>query len=241
MLGPYYVQNIAIMIIKVDALDDMPLCRWPLCRRIESRARCSASRCYAIKADNKAARAHRQKGFSLFEVLIALFILGIGVVGATSLQLAALRTTKHTSAQTSAVQMAVEIGERLRLSLNSATPMSDGDLSALVDYKSVEGEPVPAAGCYGRSCSVTEMASRDVYELKKRLYQEIPGGRVRICRDDTPWNTGTKTLDWNCSGGANAALVVKIGWPVKKPDGTVPSGSIGFPPLVAMTIAANVR
>jgi type IV pilus assembly protein PilV len=224
------------MIIKSGVRDDVLQLRYvwqlrsSLCRSFKSHSPCSAS---------KITSRHKQKGFSLFEVLIALFILGVGVVGATSLQLAALRTTRHTSTQTSAVQMAVDIGERIRLS--SWTLMSADELSALVDYKSVEGEPVQVAGCYGRSCSLSELVQRDVYELKKRLHQEIPSGRVRICRDDMPWNAGAKTLDWKCSGGANAALVVKIGWPVKKPDGTVQSDSTGFPPLVAMTIADNAR
>jgi type IV pilus assembly protein PilV len=222
------------MIIKFGAFDTMPLLRRSLYSDFKRQGFRSATRAIGKPASKK-----DQKGFSLFEVLIALFILGIGVVGATSLQLAALRTTRHTSTQTSAVQMAVDISERSRLS--GWTLMPGDEYAGLVDYKSMEGEPVQVAGCYGRSCSLSELAQRDVYELKKRLHQEIPNGRVRICRDDMPWNAGTKTLDWKCGGGANAALVVKIGWPVKKPDGTVQSDSTGFPPVVAMTIAHNAR
>lgn len=216
------------MIIKIDVREGLSSSRRVLYQDFE------------VRCDDLVSNAiikNKQKGFSLFEVLIALFILAIGVVGATSLQLAALRTTKHTSIQTAAVQMAVDISERIRL--NNPALKSGDEPYAGVDYRFTDGEPAQAAGCYGRSCTMSELARWDVYELKKRLYQEIPSGRVRICRDDMPWNPGAEKLDWTCSGGGDASLVVKIGWPTKTPDGTARSDSTDFPPLVAMTIAVH--
>jgi type IV pilus assembly protein PilV len=179
----------------------------------------------------------RQQGFSLIEVLISLVILGAGVMGASAMQLSALRAARHTSAQTSAVQMATDFGERMRI--NHVASKTDGAAYLSVNYRAAEGEPAGGVSCYSKRCSPAELEAADIHELKKQLRKDIPDGRVLVCRDERPWNTGVKTLTWDCSGGAEAPIVVKIGWPEKGGDGAPLSDANSFPPLVAMAVATH--
>jgi prepilin-type N-terminal cleavage/methylation domain-containing protein len=56
------------------------------------------------------------KGFSLVEVLIAVFVLALGVIGAAGLQLAAVRTSQQSGYQTIAVELANELADKMRSS-----------------------------------------------------------------------------------------------------------------------------
>ena len=51
-------------------------------------------------------------GFALGEVLIAILVLGLGVIRAAALQLTAMRTTQQSAFQTAALQLAVEMPTR---------------------------------------------------------------------------------------------------------------------------------
>ena len=59
---------------------------------------------------------HRQKqqGFTLLEVLIALLVLSIGLLGLAALQTTSLRSNQMASMRTTATQLAYDISDRLR-------------------------------------------------------------------------------------------------------------------------------
>ena len=62
-------------------------------------------------------RIHRnsQAGTSLFEVLIALFILGVGLLGVISLQAESLKLNQQASSSTQALLLANDMAERIRI------------------------------------------------------------------------------------------------------------------------------
>ena len=53
--------------------------------------------------------ASTEHGFSLIEVLISVFVLAVGVIGAAGMQLTALRTTQQSVFQTKALHLATEM------------------------------------------------------------------------------------------------------------------------------------
>lgn len=185
----------------------------------------------------------RFNGFSLVEVLVSILILAIGVIGAAGMQLAATRTTQQSALQTVALQLASEMSDKIRANGAAIRGRLENPFLS-VDYNSAtQGEPVaPAKLCFGIDCSDRDLAAFDVYEWERRVKSELPGGRVRICRDISPWDRGTRSLTWDCSpGDANgtAPLVIKLGWQGKNPDGSlVRSGGAEFPPSVAVTVIA---
>ncbi len=186
-----------------------------------------------------------KNGFSLIEVLVAISILTLGVIGTAGLQLAALRTARQSAFHAFALQLATEMADTMRADHGRArqTGGVTGGVDPYVgmDYRSAEGEPArPAKLCYASACDAQELAAFEIYEWKKRIRAALPGGRVKVCRDASPWDASKKTLSWNCEGAMDdsAPVVVKFGWQSKNPDGSLIRDANGsFPPAVALAVA----
>ena len=74
------------------------------------------------------ARSKTSQGFSLIEVLVALVILGVGLMGLARLQLVLLAGTADTAAYDHAVRLANERIESLRFTrLTGSVPISGAD------------------------------------------------------------------------------------------------------------------
>ncbi|MFZ6845991.1 type IV pilus modification protein PilV [Undibacterium sp. RuTC16W] len=186
----------------------------------------------------------KNQGFSLIEVLIAVFVLALGVIGAAGLQLAAIRTSQQTNFQTNAVQLANELADKMR---SNDAQMKLADASNLflnMNYDSAV-DPTPSAPtlCYtsAANCTSTDLAKADIYEWQIRLKNSLPGGRVVVCRDSTPFDTTTKSLTWTCKPDANSGLTLKIGWKSKNPDGSFNSNAGVIPPSFAYAIEPYVK
>lgn len=180
----------------------------------------------------------------MIEVLVSILILAIGVIGAAGLQLGAMRATKQSSSQTIALQLASEMADKMRS--NDIQMKKSASPFLAVDYKSAsEGEPTaPAKMCYATPCDADELAAFDIYEWKKRVRDALPGGRVLICRDASPWDSSQNAFTWDCDGSAgdSASYVVKVGWQGKNPDGSlILDATKNFPPSVALTVEPYIQ
>lgn len=141
-------------------------------------------------------------GFTLAEVLVALFVLAAGVFGAAGAQNMAART-RHESALTSAaVQLAGALAERMAANPDQLAQPDDANVYLQ--------EPGAAWLCAG-ACSPAQLAATERDDIAAAVARMFPGGQLRVCRDmpATP-------LSWDCAPGPNAPLVVKIGW--RAPD-----------------------
>lgn len=185
----------------------------------------------------------RPSGFSLIEVLISIFVLALGVIGAAGMQLVAAHTSQQSALQSVAVELATEMADKMR---SNSKQMNQADAANpfIFGYDSSTDTPVvpDAAGtCYGNtSCDDAQMAAFDIYNWILRV-QQLPGGRAEICRDDSPWDSGSGRLQWAChytaATGNNAPFVIKVGWQGKNVDGTlIRDADKTFPPSVAITV-----
>lgn len=184
----------------------------------------------------------RKSGFSLVEVLISMIVLSIGVIGAVGMQVSALRTIQQSAFQTRASQLAADMADTIRASMSRAEGYGVASPFPQLDYKAAnEVEPAPPAGlCYVNVCDAQAYVDFEIYEWKKRIHSDLPGGRVMICYDAHPWEEATKSLKWSCNGGpgSDAPLVIKLGWQLKNPDGSLVKGAEdGYPPSVALAVA----
>ena len=172
-------------------------------------------------------------GFTLIEVLVAVLVLAVGLIGGTAMQLHAMRARHESALLSAAVQAAAAMADRIR-----ANPAQAGAVYLAIDYDAAR-EPAPAAPpslCLAAPCDRAELAAVDAYELKRLVRTSLPAGRVRVCRDDRTWQAGR--LHWPCAGGTAAPVVVKIGWRGKNPDGTPQADAEdGFVPGVALAVA----
>ncbi len=188
---------------------------------------------------------HRVEGFSLVEVLVAVLVLSLGVIGTAGMQLTALRTTQQSTFQTTAVQLAAEIADKMRANESQMKLGAAVNPYLHVDYwATTQGEPPPPGKrCYVDHCNGAELALFDIYEWQKRVYTDLPGGRVMICRDAEPWNGAMQALTWSCKAGPmdGGSVVIKMGWQEKAADGTlVRTAGKEFAPSVAFTVQPYV-
>ncbi|MDN5872573.1 MAG: type IV pilus modification protein PilV [Nitrococcus sp.] len=88
----------------------------------------------------------RSGGFTLVEVLIALLVLSVGLLGIAGLQLTSLRSNHSAYLRSQATLMAYDILDRMRA--NRAQAQSDGydiTIDDVTDLPSVKGTPTQAA------------------------------------------------------------------------------------------------
>jgi type IV pilus assembly protein PilV len=179
-----------------------------------------------------------QMGFSLIEVLVSVFVLALGVIGVASMQLTALRTSQQSALQTIALELAAEMADKMRAN-DIQMRHADGQNPFLnVDYRSASGAPAfPDPMCYGHAnCGGAELAAFDIYEWEKRLKSALPSSRAVICRDSKPWDSGIKSLKWECDN-VTGSIVIKIGWQAKNPDGSFTvEEDRPFPPILALIV-----
>ena len=158
---------------------------------------------------------HRHAGFTLIEVLMALFVLAVGIVGASATQLAAQRTRQQSALMSEAAQLAASLGARMRVNAALAR-LPDGANPYLgLEYDAAADGPPGAgrAGCFGAgACPPAELAEFDLHEIRQALHAHFPGGRIAVCRDGAPWDEAAGRYRWRCTQEADAPVVIKLGW-----------------------------
>jgi type IV pilus assembly protein PilV len=184
-------------------------------------------------------------GFTLLEVLVAVFVLAIGILGAAATQLAALRTRHQSGLMSNGVQLASALGDSMRANLE---PMRGADAAnpylQLRYDAATDGAPAPpATQCLpGAGCSAAQLAEAELYQLKQALHAGFPGGRVAVCRDGQMWDASRSALRWACDGGSGAPVVIKLGWRGKEADGSAARDGAGdFAPSVAIALPGAVE
>lgn len=185
-------------------------------------------------------RTRCQCGFTLMEVLIAMLLLAIGVIGAAGTQLTALRTRHGSALMSDGVQLASSLADRMRANATQMLRPDGANPYLRLRYDSTDGAPpAPARLCYAvADCSSDEIAQFDTYEVALALHAHYPGGRVAVCRDNALWDSASDRLTWDCAGGAQAPLVIKLGWNAARGRGL---GAVPGPaqPALAIVVGAG--
>jgi type IV pilus assembly protein PilV len=145
-------------------------------------------------------------GFTLVEVLVAMFVVALGIAGAAALQTLAVRSSRDAAHLADGSRLARSLAERMRANPHAlALPDADNPYLQL-DYDTVSGAPAASVLCYADAdCDADDMARFDLFEVSEAVAATLPGGRIRVCRDAGP-------PAWPCDAGDGAPLVVKVGW-----------------------------
>ena len=129
-------------------------------------------------------------GFTLIEVLVALVILSLGILGVVALQAASLRNTTASSQRSIAINLASDISDRMRA--NPAGLMLGDYIYANYSGTSVTG--VATADCASTTgCGSQALAQNDISEWNAAIMSMLPqvpaAGTVPagvVCVDSTP-------------------------------------------------------
>ncbi|MEX1198079.1 MAG: type IV pilus modification protein PilV [Pseudohongiellaceae bacterium] len=148
----------------------------------------------------------QQAGASLIEVLVALLILSIGLLGMVGLQTTSLRNTQNAYLRTQAMVFAEDMVERMR-----ANPQGVDSGGYMAASGTLTAACLTTSGCSGNA-----MALHDVADWQADLAIALPSGSGRICTDSTP-DDGTVASP-ACDGSGDL-LAVKVWWDGDR-DGT---------------------
>lgn len=157
-------------------------------------------------------RAHGH-GFTLVEVLVALFVLALSIVGAGATQLTAERTRQQSALMSEAAQLAATLAARMQV--NRPVAGLPDATNPYIDfrYDAADGPPGAGAACFGAAgCTPAQLAEADLDDIRQAVYAQFPRGRVTVCRDGSPWDAAASRYRWSCDGNAAALPVVKLGW-----------------------------
>lgn len=148
-------------------------------------------------------------GFTLVEVLVALFVVALGIAGAAALQTLAVRAARDAARLSDATRLARSLAERMRANPRALAQPDNPYLRLDVD---AGGAPAAPALCYADTdCDADALARFDVFEVADAVAAGFPGGRIRVCRDSSdPDAAGV--LPWTCGEEDGAPIVVKLGW-----------------------------
>lgn len=165
-----------------------------------------------MKKSNQNSQRKSNNGFSLIEVLVSVVILSFGLLGMVGMQAAALQANRDARLQSAGVRLAREAAELIRDNKDVGLKQATIDNPYLLTFASPSALPSAAPeNCFSIKCTtVKNIAEYGVKEWLVRVNQELPGARVSICRDTTPYNSAG-VPQWACSNSGNL-IVVKLGW-----------------------------
>ena len=116
----------------------------------------------------------RMGGFTLVEVLVAVLVLGVGLLGIVTLQSRSLQYNQQAYLYSQAVFLANDVAERMRANTEQLG-------SYEIDYgTTVTG--VSLTQCMSTNCSELQIARWDLAVWKNALAAALPGGDGSITR-----------------------------------------------------------
>ena len=109
----------------------------------------------------------KNTGFTLVEVLIAMLILAVGLLGLAGLQATSLRNTQSAYNRSQATQLAYDMADRMRANVADARLSVDADPLTASAYL---GAALQVANCTAvAGCTPAQMAQNDLFEWNQDI------------------------------------------------------------------------
>lgn len=157
--------------------------------------------------------SHRHNGgMTLIEVLIAAVVLAIGLLGVAALQVSALQGAGNAQFRSKATDLTSSMVDRIRANL-------EGDaIDAYVTAAATCASTTPNSICSmdaddttnsANECSPTDMAAFDLWQIRCRVEDTLPGGQISIAQ-----------LVANCPGCCSALtpMEITVSWQTQNAD-----------------------
>lgn len=148
------------------------------------------------------------RGFSLLEVMVALLIFSVGLIGLVGLQSTAVQDNSRALYRMQANFLAYDMLDRIRANPTAAIIAGRYDIGI---------GPIPTSALCGSgaTCDANAMANSDRREWKQALADNLPAGNGSVARVDTTDSLGNPVTQF----------VITVQWDDNR-DGTPESISI---------------
>lgn len=145
-----------------------------------------------------------ERGFTLIEVLVAVFVLAIGLLGLSGMQVAGLQNNHSAYLRTQATLLAYDMADRMRANVAGLVALEYNNQSAAQN----------TACATTTGCSSDAMAAHDLWEWGNpassiSVARLLPNGASIVCLDSTP-NDGTSALP--ACDNAGGSYAIKVWW-----------------------------
>lgn len=142
-------------------------------------------------------RRYPCRGFALTELLIAVALLAIGLLGNVALLVAGLQAERNAANVATAATLAADLGERIRA--------NHGAGLAYEINPDAEAPPPPPICIVGAPFAAPVRAACDLAEWRQEATDALPGAHVRLTATAVQGTASflyTITLRWSASGDA---------------------------------------
>jgi type IV pilus assembly protein PilV len=126
------------------------------------------------------------RGFTLIEVLVALVVMSVGMLGIAALYLEGLRAGRTAIYRTTAVNLAADMADRIRA--NQQARIAYAGTGPGSDESCVNGDA---------DCTPAQLADDDWFSWNKQIAAQLPeGASAEILVNGGPTPVYTITLQW---------------------------------------------
>lgn len=136
----------------------------------------------------------RTRGFTMVEMMVALVVLAVGMLGVASLFATSLNSGSSAISRMQAVSLVSDLADRIR-----ANPTANVAYQAAAANKNCVGGNVGAV-----TCAPSDMAANDLYIWNQQIASAWPGG------------SGTGAVTVVDAGAGVFTYTIQISWTEKK-------------------------
>ena len=157
--------------------------------------------------------ASGQRGVGMIEILVALLILSIGVLGYAGLQLRALGSTNESHFRVQAMAIAQDMAERIPVNPESLAIYSSAGSWSQAAFAD-RSMPAGWNQCVTGSCNTASVAQWDILQARYQAWTLLPNGRIsaNACAANlvcitVGWNDADPT---NCDPASEDCVVLEV-------------------------------
>jgi type IV pilus assembly protein PilV len=151
---------------------------------------------------------NKNAGFTLIEVLIAMVVLAIGLLGLAGLQVTSLRNNQSAYNRSQATQLAYDLADRMRANRLFGANYVTTFMAPTAATCATSDTPCTACRSMAKSCTPPQLAVKDLFEWNNALTSTLPSG------------TGTITI-------TGAIYTISVNWDDNR-DGLVNNSDPNF-------------
>ena len=152
------------------------------------------------------------RGFTLLEVLVAVFVFAIGLLGLAGLQTLGMRSSQDAYLRTQAATLANEMYDRLQMNFAAGDAYHLNDTTANDVVESCQEIDLDTDGeGSAEGCTRADFADNDIAEWRANLARLLPQGQGIVCRDPTP-DDGNDAANHGCPNTPAGRYTIKIWW-----------------------------